>query len=78
MAALPLVLVPHPFGDQPREVVESYAQGAAEAIVRALTTPVDRLQAEESSRTFPEPRSVARSKPIFALEHPRRGLGGSR
>lgn len=65
--ALPLVLVAHPFGDRGADEIAERARAAFSAIVAALTTPAARLTAASGERSYPEPRSVAQSKPLFAV-----------
>lgn len=66
MPTLPLAIISHPLGDQPPDAVEDRAELVIEGLLRALTTPAERLMAEERERQYPEPRSIFRSKPIFA------------
>ncbi len=62
---LPFSLIPHPLGGQPPEAVRSRADVAIDQIVHALTTPADRLAAEEKVRKYPESKSAVRHRPVF-------------
>ncbi len=65
ISALPITVVPHPIGNLAPEELATRAEAAMPGIVHSLTTPVDRLAAEERERTYPEPKSQFRSKTIF-------------
>ncbi len=66
MAALPISTITHPLGDQAEEAVRAKAVSVVDAVVRALTTPASKLTDEEPKREYAQPRSVFRSKTIFA------------
>ncbi|MDE3075222.1 MAG: hypothetical protein KGJ86_07310 [Chloroflexota bacterium] len=66
MADLPLAVIPHPLADQPADVVKAKGEGVVDAIVHILSTPAEQLSSEERSREYAEPKSIFRSKTIFA------------
>jgi hypothetical protein len=78
LTALPIVIVAHPFGDQPAAAIQQRAASAADGVVAALTKRAVDLTAEEAAREFPQPRSGVRTKPIFAADKRDRDPGGSR
>ena len=78
VTALPIVVVAHPFGDQPAAAIQQRAAAAADGVVAALTKSAAELAMDEAGREFPQPRSGVRSKPIFAADKRERDVGGTR
>lgn len=68
LPGLPIVVVAHPFGDQPVAAIQQRAAAAASGVAAALTKPARELSAEEAARQFPRPRSGVWAKPIFASD----------
>ena len=64
--AVPIVLVPHPFGDRSAGEIRAVAGSVAPVLVEALTTSSAELSASAAQRSLPQPRSSIRSKPLFA------------
>ncbi|MBI2917978.1 MAG: hypothetical protein HYY01_08280 [Chloroflexi bacterium] len=61
---LPIVLIPHPLGDRPKEWTKDTAHKAVEEIVHVLTSPAEVLAREYQGR-YPPSRGTVRYRPKF-------------